>query len=394
MTHANYTELVNTVKAHDFRYWTLNEPTITDEEYDVLFSQLILVESEHPEWILPDSPTQVISTATNGNNRRLVRRRTIMLSTEKANSVEKLIKWMQKTTKAAKKLGCANPDMFTVEWKYDGESCSLVYIDGDLVEASTGKGMDGMDALQHVRYIPTIPQHINAKGRVEVRGEVICPFANLAATGYKTCRMAAAGYLANAVPNEKVGKLMEFKPYYVDYGGGMIKCLLSGVDAMVHGDGVTNGEALEDAIRMGFSGGEGFLLLADTKDIEASVARFAEDRSSLPFPTDGLVIKAYDRSRWSDFGTTDHHPKYSCAYKFPGVTAVTTLRSVEITVGEKTGKRTPVAHFDPVVMNGATYKQCSCGSEATFAEKNIKPGDRIVVTLANDVICQVVGKVE
>lgn len=379
MTHANYIELVNTVKAHDYRYWTLNQPTITDEEYDSLYALLQETEALNPLWVLPDSPTQVISTATNGNNRRLVRRRTIMLSTEKANSVEKLLKWMQKTTKAAKKLGCTNPDLFTVEWKYDGESCSLVYIDGDLVEASTGKGMDGMDAMQHVRYIPNIPQHINAKGRVEVRGEVVCPFANLASTGYKTCRMAAAGYLANAVPNEKVGKLMEFYPYWTD------------IESDDHIGAIVQLSMLATEFHC-FEDDELFVISTDR--VIEKVEEYTAKRSSLPFPTDGLVIKAYDRSRWSDFGATDHHPKYSCAYKFPGVTAVTTLRSVEITVGEKTGKRTPVAHFDPVVMNGATYKQCSCGSEATFAEKNIQPGDRIIVTLANDVICQVVGKAE
>lgn len=378
MTHSDYISLVNTIKSHDYRYWTLNDPVITDEEYDVLFGELQLAESEHPEWILPDSPTQVISTATNGNNRRLVRRRTIMLSTEKANSVDKLVKWMQKTTKAAKKLGCSSPDLFTVEWKYDGESCSLVYIDGDLVEASTGKGMDGMDALQHVRYIPNIPQHINAKGRVEVRGEVICPFANLASTGYKTCRMAAAGYLANAVPNEKVGKLMNFYPYSVEGESVYTATQCSG---------------LWSASKLGFD--TSIVYMYGSIKIDSRVLnRFAIERSILPFPTDGLVIKAYDRSRWSDFGATGHHPKYSCAYKFPGVTAVTTLRSVEITVGEKTGKRTPVAHFDPVVMNGSTYKQCSCGSESTLAAKGIHPGDLIIVTLANDVICQVVGRAD
>lgn len=393
MNKQNYIELVDTVKKHDYRYWTLNAPTITDEEYDVLYSQLQECEQEHPEWILPDSPTQVISTATNGNNRRLVRRRTIMLSTEKANSVEKLIKWMTKTTKAAKKLGCSNPGLFTVEWKYDGESCSLVYIDGDLVEASTGKGMDGMDALQHVRYIPTIPQHINAKGRVEVRGEVICPFSHLASTGYKTCRMAAAGYLANAVPNPKIGEHMRFMVYYVDadvelnniksYPGDSDPYNLWNMLYWI--SWVSGGEFV-------FDNASRVVLTID--DAAKQIEYDTRTRSILPFPTDGLVIKAYDRSRWSDFGATDHHPKYSCAYKFPGVTAVTTLRYVEITVGEKTGKRTPVAHFDPVVMNGATYKQCSCGSEATFAEKNIHPGDRIIVTLANDVICQVVGKAE
>ncbi len=379
MKYKDYIELVDQVKKYDYEYWTLNKPSIEDDAYDMLYSIIQEVESEHPEWTLPDSPTQVISTATNGNNRRLVRRRTVMLSTEKVKGTEGLIKWMQKTTKAAKKLGCANPDSFTVEWKYDGESCSLVYIDGELVEASTGKGMDGMDALQHVRYIHGIPQRINAKGRVEVRGEVICPFANLAATGYKTCRMAAAGYLANAVPNENVGKLMEFYPYWTD------------IDGDDHVEALVQLSLLADEFHC-FEDDELFWASADQMDDIAMEC--AIKRSTLSFPTDGLVIKAYDRSRWSDFGATDHHPKYSCAYKFPGVTAVTTLRSVEITVGEKTGKRTPVAHFDPVVMNGATYKQCSCGSEATLAKKNIQIGDRIIVTLANDVICQVVGKAE
>ena len=379
MTHSDYIELVNTIKSHDYRYWTLNDPVITDEEYDVLFGELQLAESEHPEWILPDSPTQVISTATNGNNRRLVRRRTIMLSTEKANSVDKLVKWMFKTAYKAKKLGCNLPDKFSVEWKYDGESCSLVYIDGNLVEASSGKGTDGIDILDHVQYVNNIPTHIPEKGRVEIRGEIVCLFANLPQTSYKTCRAAAIGYLANETPDPTVGRLMKFFPY---------QCIGECFDSeTVHGRFIH--------IQQDFGFEEVAHNSNESIDYILNLAKECEQvRSQLEFPVDGLVIKVHHVDKWSDFGATDHHPKYSCAYKFPGVTAVTTLRSVEITVGEKTGKRTPVAHFDPIVMNGATYKQCSCGSEATFAEKNIKPGDRIIVTLANDVICQVVGRAD
>lgn len=381
MEKNNYIELVNVVKMHDYKYWTLNEPAITDEQYDKLYAQLQEAEEQHPEWVVPDSPTQVISTATNGNNRRVVRRRKIMLSTEKVNSVEKLNKWMGKTTKAASKLGCKSAGHFIMEWKYDGESCSLVYMDGELIEASTGKGMDGMDALNHVLCIPSVPQYIDVEGRVEIRGEVVCPFANLERTGYKTCRSAAAGYLANAVADENIGKLMEFHPYYVE-GYELTPAFMY---MPIHLQSLAQLAKYE-----GFEYTTAFLVTA--AEAEMYIEQCMNERSNLPFPTDGLVFKCFDASKWDEFGATDHHPKYCVAYKFPGVTAETVLRKVEITIGEKTGKRTPVAHFDPVVMNGATYSKCSCGSEDTFAAKGISVGDKIIVTLANDVICQVVGK--
>ena len=379
MTQKEYNELVNTVKHHDYLYWTENNPAISDEQYDVLYSNLQDIESAHPEWTLPDSPTQCLSTATNGNNRRLVRRRTIMLSTEKANSVEKLTRWMQKTTKAAKKLGCIEPDLFSVEWKYDGESCSLVYIDGDLVEASSGKGMDGIDVLEHVKFVDNIPLQIPAKGRVEIRGEIVCLFANLPKTNYKTCRAAAIGYLANENPDAAVGRLMKFFPYQC-IGEYFRSMTVHGMFMSIHQD-----FGFEDIPHNS----------NESMDYITNYVKECEHvRSKLEFPVDGLVIKAHHVDKWSDFGATDHHPKYSCAYKFPPQMFTTTLRRVETTIGEKTGKVTYMAHFDPVIVNGATYTCASCGSEKTFLEKGIKVGDKILFGLANDVIPQVYGKAE
>ena len=368
--HSEYTAAVNEAKLHDYRYFTLNAPTITDEEYDRLYFAIQDYETAHPDETLADSPTQSAHAEVK-NGHKQIRRRTEMLSTEKAQTIEKVQKWMKKTTKKT------GEGLYTVEWKYDGISLSLVYIDGQLTEASYGKGMEGNDCLQHCLKVASIPDTISpndyfksVSGRVEVRGEMVVPFANLKKTGYKNCRSAAAGIMADTAST--LTDCLEFHPYYID-GATMF---LSEHEA--------EGSCMEHISSLGFLHTNNSIL-HDEDDVERDIKEWEKTRSEQPFPTDGLVIKVDDRTKWDTLGRNDHHPHYAIAYKFAAATAETTVTCIEITVG-KTGKRTPVAYFEPITINGATYQKASVGSEAKLAELGIEVGSRVIVSLRNDVI--------
>lgn len=358
-----YTAAVNEAKLHDYRYFILNAPTITDQQYDELFFAIQDYEQQHPEHTLPDSPTQSAHAEVK-NGHKQIRRRTEMLSTEKAQTVERVQKWMQKTTKKTAS------SIYSIEWKYDGISLSLVYIDGQLTEASYGKGIQGNDCLQTCLQVASIPHTIPVSGRVEVRGEMVVPFAHLDKTGYKNCRSAAAGIMADTATT--LTDCLEFHPYWTDANFGQsidfrLSVLKTSYGFLPDGDAAR----LPSSVQFGSIGDV----------IEDATKR----RSSLPYPTDGLVIKVDNCDQWDSLGRNEHHPHCAIAYKFAAATAETTITRIDITTG-RTGKRTPVAYFQPVTINGATYQKASIGSEAKLAELAIQVGSRVIVSLRNDVI--------
>lgn len=368
-SYNDYVSMVNKIKTYDHQYFILNAPTVSDEEYDRLYFAVQEYEEENPLDVLADSPTQSAHGEVK-NGHRQIRRRTEMLSTEKAQTIEKVQKWMLKTSRKT------DDGLYSVEWKYDGVSVSLVYIDGQLMEASYGKGIEGNDCLQHCMEVASIPNTIPASGRVEVRGEMVVPFANLEKTGYKNCRSAAAGIMAGT--QSPYIDCLEFHPYWTD---------------------VAIGENCRYRVEM-LARDYGFLYDTDLYNLHQFVTESNLDevieyatnrRASLPYPTDGLVIKVSDVSKWESLGRNEHHPHYAIAYKFAAPTAETTITRIEITVG-RTGKRTPVAHFEPVVINGNTYQKASVGSEATLEDMDVNEGDRVVVSLRNDVIPHIEGK--
>ena len=395
-TNAEYRNAVNAAKMYDHAYFVENNPLISDAEYDSLYFHIQAYEVKHPGEILPDSPTQHVGSDLK-DGKHTVMHRTPMMSTQKCKTVEDLRKWMASTTKALRKMGKIGKEeepKFSIEWKYDGCSCSLVYQDGILIEASTrGDYMRGQDILCHVKNIPSIPQILRSghrndngefvvggaelAGRIEVRGEILMPFAKLEETNgaYKDARTAAASILNTDSPTP-YDHLLEFQAWQ-----------LIGNEATwgEFSDAVTT--HLEQLERMknlmGFKV-DGYAAVNMTS-VEVMIETLTECRSYLSYPTDGLVIKLDDKRLWDCMGKTEHHPKFCIAYKFPPQTAITTCTRIEITVGE-TGKRTPIATFTPVTMNGKTYTKASLGSEATAEKMGIKVGSRIEFALSNDVI--------
>ena len=364
MTKQDYTAMVNEAKQRSFEYYVLSKPTISDAEFDALVARIEQAEREHPDWTLPDSPTQCVGSDLSGNGRRLIRHRTPMLSCQKAQTLEAVEKWIAATEKKLKKQGDIH---YVLEWKLDGISCSLVYQDGTLISAATrGDSMNGSDLMPHVRLMPSVPKQIYEAGRVEVRGEIICPKSCLPyMSEYADCRSAASG-LCGKNYADALCSLLEFVAWQCER------------DERIGTESVSID--LTDDLGFKTCGYKG----SWTEDVVVLLSEFADQRASLDWPTDGVVIKIDTKPLADKMGFTDHHPKGSIAYKFPPAKTQTTVRRIEISVGA-TGRRTPVAWFDPVVIGGRTIEKASLGSEDTMRKLGVTEGCKVEVGLSNDV---------
>ena len=382
-----YRELVDVVKYHDYKYFTLNAPTITDEEYDELYFGIQEYETAHPSEVLADSPTQQCYSE-NGNGKRIVARRTPCLSMKKIHDAKSMVKYLRTQGKAAGVKG----GKVDIEWKFDGETVSLVYRHGQLAEATYGHGKElmGNDCLEHIKHVQGVPQSVRQFAdfkRVEVRGEVIInndKFAHYSRRG-KSQRVTSNGIMSKKVAVASECELLEFRAFRIMYD-----CTFERQE-----------QSMCDLVNMGYLA-SGYLAQIDLSEsddmliasIESIVAQAEITRETLPYPTDGLVFKFDDTTIYDKIGYTDHDAKYNAAFKFrPVHKAETIYRGYHTTVGEKTGKITYVAEFDDVVMNGHNFCQANCGSGRTFKEKGLQEGDRIAVSLHGDVIVCVDGVV-
>lgn len=385
----DYRALVDVVKMHDYRYFGLNNPTISDEEYDAMFFALQEYEEQHADEVLPDSPTQQCYSE-NGNGKRTVARRTACLSMKKLHDAKSVVKYLRAQQQAAN-ISSKGTEV-AVEWKFDGETVSLVYRQGVLVEATYGHGKElfGNDCLDHIKHVQGVPAHVEVWSqydRVEVRGEVIISFEEFArySKAGKSPRSTSNGIMAKKVAKKEECKRLEFHPF---------RLIMDGVTRHM--------PAMQALERNGFKT-SGFVSALDLEkrdaeleqDIESIVCAAEVERESLPYPTDGLVFKFDNYDYYDRIGQTDHDAKYNCAFKFrPVFKAVTTYRGHHTTIGEKTGKITFVADFDEVEMNGHRFAHANCGSEKTFNQKALVPGCKIEVSLHGDVIVCIDGKVE
>ena len=385
----DYRALVDEVKVHDYKYFALNDPTISDEEYDALYFALQEYEEVHPNEVLKDSPTQQCYSE-NGNGKRTVARRTACLSMKKLHDAKSVVKYLRAQQRAANiNSKGAKVD---VEWKFDGETVSLVYRRGIISEATYGHGKElyGIDCLAHIKHVNGVPIQMESwreYDRVEVRGEVIISleeFARYSRAG-KSPRSTSNGIMSKKVAVADECKRLEFHPF---------RLIMDGV--------VRHAAAMQALERNGFKT-SGFVAALDLEktdaeleqDIENVVCAAEVDREALPYPTDGLVFKFDNYDYYDRIGQTDHDAKYNCAFKFrPVFKAVTTYRGHHTTIGEKTGKVTYVADFDEVEMNGHLFAHANCGSERTFLQKELTPDCKIEVSLHGDVIVCVDGKVD
>ena len=378
------------LKFHEYRYYILNDPLISDAEYDQLYQTLVLIESAHPSYITPDSPTQRVAKGL-GNDFKKVQHLVPMLSLENSYDAEDLKEWDRKAREAT---GLTEVT-YCIEPKFDGASISLIYENDLLVRAATrGDGTEGEDITTNIRQIHTIPLSapFSKYGirQIEIRGEVLMNKEKFAAFNRQLAeenipplanpRNAASGTLRLKDPREVAKRNLEAFVYHIGY-------INTDQDAYPP---LSHHESLSMLWELGFRSPE--LEKKVIKGIDGIVeecTRYESIRDTLPYEIDGMVIKVDDLLMQEKMGMTSHHPRWAIAFKFKARQATSYLRAVEFQVG-RTGAVTPVAKIDAVPIGGVTVASISLHNEDFIREKNLKLGDRVLVERAGDVIPYVV----
>jgi DNA ligase (NAD+) len=380
-------ELRAQIAHHNERYHTLDDPEISDAEYDALVRELRQLESDHPDLVTDDSPTGLVGGAISATFSP-VTHRVPMMSLDNAMDADELRAWADRVVKG---LDGAVPT-FVCELKFDGLAISLRYEAGRFVQASTrGDGRVGEDVTANVATIADVP-HVLPDGApdvVEVRGEVYMTRSSFeqlneraAAAGEKTFvnpRNSAAGSLRQKDPAITASRNLSFFSYQLG--------------EVVGGPEFTSHVAmLEFAASLGFAVNDHVRTFTTIDEVAAHCLHWQEHRHDLDYEIDGVVIKLDDAAQRERLGVTSRAPRWAIAYKFPPEERTTLLRDIMVSVG-RTGRATPFAVLEPVFVGGSTVGMATLHNQDQVAVKDVRPGDTVVVRKAGDVIPEVVGPV-
>jgi DNA ligase (NAD+) len=384
-------ELREQVDHHLYRYHVLDDPEISDAEYDHLFDELQRLEEENPDLATPDSPTQRVGAPPSDKFRK-VEHLTPMGSLEKVTTEETLVKWADDVRK---RLDSDEPVAYVTEPKIDGSAVSLVYEDGVLVRGATrGDGERGEDVTTNLRTIKAIPLRMRGVDGgpsppvLEVRCEVYFPLSafarlneRLAVEGKKTApnpRNAAAGSLRQL--NSQITAERELSIWV--YGTG-------------RGDGLDLGshwETLEWLRARGFRTNPHAKRHESIESVARECAEWERKRIELDYEIDGIVVKLDSLDQQERLGALHGRPRWARAFKWAPMTAQTKLLKIHVRVG-RTGALNPWAQLEPVEVGGVTVSQATLHNEEDINRKDIREGDTVIVQRAGDVIPQVVGPV-
>ena len=403
----NVEGLRDILRFHEYRYYIMNDPLISDAEYDGLYKQLEHIEKEHPELITDDSPTQRVGQGLT-KEFPTVQHLVPMLSLENSYNAEDLVDWDRK----ARELSGLDVIEYCVEPKFDGASISLIYENDRLTRGATrGDGVEGEDVTVNIKQIRTIPLSASFSKygiqQAEIRGEVLInkntftkfneqraannlpPLANP--------RNAASGSLRMVDPKEVSKRGLEAFLYHIsDYtttSGAYISDEKDHSKENLHKKNLpftTHAGSLKLLWDLGFRSPEKEKKVV--KGIQAVINychEFESKRDDLPYEIDGMVIKVDDLALQDKLGMTSHHPRWAMAFKFKARQATSKLKAVEFQVG-RTGAVTPVAKIDPVHIGGVTVGSISMHNADYIREKDLRIGDTVLVERAGDVIPQIV----
>ncbi|MFM7027373.1 MAG: NAD-dependent DNA ligase LigA [Chakrabartia sp.] len=378
--------LAKEVAKHNRLYHTLDAPEISDAEYDALIRENNALEARYPHLVRPDSPNRAVGAAPAAHLSKVTHARP-MLSLENAFSDEDVEEFVGRVRRFLN-LGEGDAIALTAEPKIDGLSCSLRYEQGQLVLAATrGDGMVGEDVTANVRTITDIPQQLPAGAPpvFEVRGEVYMAKADFAALN---ARMTAEGGKLFANPrNAAAGSLRQKDP--VVTAARPLRFLAHGWGEVADLPGDTQFAVISAIRDWGFPVDPRFVRLTSVSDALAHYRAIEAQRADLPFDIDGVVYKI-DRLDWQvRLGFVAKAPRWAIAHKFPAERAETTLESIDIQVG-RTGKLTPVGRLTPVTVGGVVVANVTLHNRDEIARLGVRPGDRVVVQRAGDVIPQIV----
>jgi len=377
------------INEHNYRYYVLDAPVISDAQYDKLLRELQSLEAQHPDLIAPDSPTQRVGAAP-AKEFGEVRHKMPMTSMDNAFDADEARDWDERVRK-----GLATDQVvhYTAEPKFDGTSISLRYEDGVLVQAGTrGDGTSGEDVTQNVRTIRTVPLRLHGKGWpkvLEVRGEIVIPkkeFEKLNAEQLKqggkvfaNPRNAAAGSLRQLDPRITASRPLRFFPWGLgEVSSGKLPEQYSGVIEKLHD--------------WGFRITDLFRKLRGVEDCLAYYDEIGTKRKRLPFEIDGVVYKVDDFAARENLGFTARAPRWAIAHKFAAQEENTVVEDILASVG-RTGVITPVAVLKPVHVSGVTVTHATLHNQDELERKDVRVGDTVIVRRAGDVIPEVVGVV-
>lgn len=384
-------ELRDQIRFHDYQYYVLNRPVISDYEYDRLFAELRKLEAMHPEWVTPDSPTQRVSGVASEKFEKIQHPKPI-LSLSNAFDSNGVFEWFERIRKLDQRVGSAD---FVVEPKIDGLTVVLHYQNGLFVRGATrGDGVIGEDVTPNLKTIRALPlkipvgrKDIPAPDILVVRGEVFITVRDfevlnqrLEERGEKTYlnpRNTASGSLRQLDPTITASRPLTLLTYDVVY---------------VEGYEFSTQLQMLDALK-----GYGFPVVqysycANLTEVMHEYDRMVNDRDKLEYEADGIVIKINDLSLAEQLGVVGRDPRGALAFKFPAREVTTTLLDIGVNVG-RTGVLTPYAILSPVEIGGVMVKQATLHNFDYIAEKDIRKGDRVLVKRAGDVIPYVIGPI-
>jgi DNA ligase (NAD+) len=381
-------DLRRTIEHHAHRYYALDDPEIGDDEYDALFNELRRLEAEHPDLVIPDSPTQRVG-AEPVSKLEKVRHLEPMLSLSNARSEEELRAWVERMRNHLAREGIEDPSFrFVVEPKVDGFAVSLLYRDGVLERGATrGNGEIGEDITHNLRTIGSIPLHVpDAPPLLEVRGEVYMSLKDFTALNE---RRAEAGLSTFMNPrNSAAGTVRQLDPALAAQRPLSMWAYQVGVTEGL--SFTTHWEALEWLRKHKFPVNRDIVLLDDEDAVIAQCQEWERRRGELDFEIDGAVVKVSDLALQRRLGSVGRDPRWAVAWKFPPTTAVTRLNAVMWNVG-KFGDLRPYAVLEPVAVGGVTIKLATLHNEEDLARKDLREGEDVIVLRAGDVIPQVIS---
>jgi DNA ligase (NAD+) len=376
-------ELIN---YHNYRYYVLDSPEISDAEYDDLMRELIGLEEQYPQFVTPDSPTQRVGAAP-VEEFGVVEHREPLFSLANAFSYDELSAWHERV----RRLIPGERFDLVCELKMDGLAVALTYVDGMLTTGATrGDGYRGEDITQNLRTIKSIPLSVprDAAKRFEVRGEVYLPkegFKRLneerAREGqslFANPRNAAAGSVRQLDPRITAKRPLDIYIYGLGYAEGPVP--------------ETHWETLEYLKQLGFKMSPYNERVSDLQDAQSYYQRQVQRREELDFEADGVVVKVNPLALWERLGIVGREPRYAIAYKFPAIQATTKLKDIGINVG-RTGSLNPYAILEPVAVGGVIVKRAALHNEDDIRRKDIRIGDTVIVQRAGEVIPEIIGPV-
>lgn len=368
-------ELVKIINLHNYNYYSLDNPTISDAEWDKLYDELLALESEL-NFVLPDSPSKRVGGEILPNFKKYTHE-VALYSLEKCNKYESLKKWYNSITE---KIPNAN---FFVEYKYDGLTVSITYENGQIVNAATrGNGTVGEDVTAQVKTIRTVPLKIDYKGKVIVQGEAIMKLSELykynktATEPLKNARNAAAGAIRNLDPKITASRNLDVMFYAINY-----------ID---NTDIKTQEEMHKFLIENKFNVERNWAIVSTYQQLEDAIKNIDNIKSGLDFLIDGAVIKLNDIPKRKLLGYTAKFPKWAIAYKYEAQELSAKLLNVIWQVG-RTGKITPIAEIEPVELAGATVKRATLNNYNDILRKKVKIYDYVFVRRSNEVIPEILG---